>query len=240
MKLGQAEPQSTWQERRQKAQDAKGAKTRADKEVVSGRKKVDAKPASAADMLALSVRLNDQLCDESLFPGGSAGEWFKMCAPRAPPSRFAPLSPPQPRVPPPPSSSPLPASTFGQWPRSAAGSSHFDRPGRGGGTELDAPIVRRFTAVDEDSSGMITYDEFESYLRKDLKLNLGKLSEDELDAAYAALDRDGSGFIATDEFGRFMQSGAPEKGETWQERRQKQKDAEGAAVRAQLAELKYQ
>ena len=87
---------------------------------------------------------------------------------------------------------------------------------------------------------MITYDEFESYLRKDLKLNLGKLSEDELDAAYAALDRDGSGFIATDEFGRFMQSGAPEKGETWQERRQKQKDAEGAAVRAQLAELKYQ
>ena len=80
MKRGAGPKGPTWKERRQAAQDAKGAEARADKLTGGGRRIIDAPPASAEDMLELSQMLNKQLCDEKLFPKGSGTDWFKMCA----------------------------------------------------------------------------------------------------------------------------------------------------------------
>ena len=49
-----------------------------DKKTVGGRTILKAEPMSPDEMLELSKMLNELLADETKFPKGSAGEWFKM------------------------------------------------------------------------------------------------------------------------------------------------------------------
>ena len=85
--------------------------------------------------------------------------------------------------------------------------------------------------MDDDGSGRIMFQELESFIRVTLKLGRKALSDAQMGALWLALDQDRSGFLCANDFGDFMILGAPEQGETWKQRLQKEKDAEGAAVR---------
>lgn len=65
-----------------------------------------------------------------------------------------------------------------------------------------------FKEVDDDASGLITYDEMRTVVRKKLKMTKKDLSEQKLQALWCALDEDGSDHIAAVEFGRFMKRAA--------------------------------
>jgi len=95
----------------------------------------------------------------------------------------------------------------------------------------DSWIFNLFTHVDDDGSGKITFNEFAGMLREELKLSAAKVSEAQLEAAWAALDADKSGFVVVEEFGKFVQRGAPEDGPTWKERLQQRQDEKGRLAR---------
>lgn len=65
-----------------------------------------------------------------------------------------------------------------------------------------------FKAVDTDSSGRISYEEFETMVRGPLKMSRTKTPSVKLQALWKALDEDSSGWLSTGEFGRFMKLGA--------------------------------
>ena len=65
-----------------------------------------------------------------------------------------------------------------------------------------------FKEVDDDASGLITYDEMRTVVRKKLKLSKKDLSEQRMQALWCALDEDFSDHIAAVEFGRFMKRAA--------------------------------
>ena len=95
---------------------------------------------------------------------------------------------------------------------------------------------KMFAKIDEDGSGRIQFPEIEEMVRKMLALPKAAISDEQLAAVWLALDDDGSGFITAKEFGPFMKSGMGDPGPTWQERLKADKDAQGAATRADLDE----
>jgi hypothetical protein len=66
-----------------------------------------------------------------------------------------------------------------------------------------------FRKVDNDGSGLISYDEFVEMVRNDLKLSARALPEKNILQAWLALDTDGSGYLSSGEFGAFMRAAAP-------------------------------
>lgn len=66
---------------------------------------------------------------------------------------------------------------------------------------------RLFKHIDDDGSGLISYDEFKGMVRDELRLSPLDLPERTLKAAWLALDDDGSGMVSTGEFGTFMKLG---------------------------------
>ena len=66
--------------------------------------------------------------------------------------------------------------------------------------------------MDIDGSRRVSYSEFASLLRKELKLSSKTLSQQRLAALWKRLDENASGFVDPGELGRFMKIGAPEGG----------------------------
>ena len=64
-----------------------------------------------------------------------------------------------------------------------------------------------FSKVDEDGSGMITYDELEQAVRGKLKLEPDELSTKALKALWCTLDVDDDNSVTADEFKRFITRG---------------------------------
>ena len=69
--------------------------------------------------------------------------------------------------------------------------------------------------------------------REELKMKVSDVPDVELQGAWNALDDDDSGFITAGEFGPFMKRGAPPKGPGWKEKRQKEKDKQREALKAE-------
>lgn len=69
-------------------------------------------------------------------------------------------------------------------------------------------VSKLFKEVDDDASGLITYDELRAVMRKKLKFSKADCSEDQLKALWCALDVDNSNNIAFVEFSKFIQSGS--------------------------------
>lgn len=64
--------------------------------------------------------------------------------------------------------------------------------------------VKLFKYIDTDSSGRISYNEFNVMVRDRLALSAQSLSEARLGAVWKAIDSDQSGYLVLGEFGRFM------------------------------------
>jgi Ca2+-binding EF-hand superfamily protein len=68
-----------------------------------------------------------------------------------------------------------------------------------------------FKHMDDDSSGLIGYDELAGMVREELLLTPVELPEKDLKRVWLALDKDDSGHINAGEFGAFMRLGMPEE-----------------------------
>ena len=66
-----------------------------------------------------------------------------------------------------------------------------------------------FKAIDDDASGLITYEELETGVRGKLQVTEEELSLKELKGLWIALDEDDSGYIEQAEFHRFMDREEP-------------------------------
>ena len=66
-----------------------------------------------------------------------------------------------------------------------------------------------FREVDTDGSGLISFDEFTTMVRKQLQLSARELPAASLRSVWLALDDDGSGHVTAGEFGKFMRRGEP-------------------------------
>ena len=96
---------------------------------------------------------------------------------------------------------------------------------------------KMFSAIDADGSGRISFLELQSMVRLKLKVGKKKISDTELAALWLNLDQDRSGFLDANDFGDFMRKGAPEQGETWKEKLQKQRSEEKKAEDAKMDAL---
>jgi len=64
-----------------------------------------------------------------------------------------------------------------------------------------------FKEIDNDDTGVLTYDELRIVIRRSFKLPNSQFSEDKIKQLWCALDQDNSDAITTIEFGRFMKVG---------------------------------
>ena len=61
--------------------------------------------------------------------------------------------------------------------------------------------------MDDDASGLISYDELADMVRNELMIRTSALPERELKAVWLSLDEDHSGHISVGEFGNFVRLG---------------------------------
>ena len=66
-------------------------------------------------------------------------------------------------------------------------------------------FMNLFAEIDEDRSGVVTYDELHRVLRKKLEVTTSELSAKGLLALWCALDADDSNSVSIDEMGAFLQ-----------------------------------
>jgi len=71
--------------------------------------------------------------------------------------------------------------------------------------------IEVFKAVDVDGSGMITYEELQGVIRRQLHLEVEELPESNIKQLWCALDADDSNHLAQAEFGKFMMMAAPKR-----------------------------
>ena len=64
-----------------------------------------------------------------------------------------------------------------------------------------------FGKIDKDGSGRVSYDEVCGFIRIELEIGSGDVTELELMALWLALDLDRSGFLDAQDFGAFMKKG---------------------------------
>ena len=62
--------------------------------------------------------------------------------------------------------------------------------------------------MDDDASGLVTFDELEPLIRRKFRVSTAELPDEQLHALWCALDIDGNDHIASTEFGRFMSKAA--------------------------------
>ena len=106
----------------------------------------------------------------------------------------------------------------------------------------DAPLHKTwfdmFNRVDTDQSGQIDFNEFCRFVRTELRVNVGALSEGRLRAVWVALDADNSGFITSGEFAAFARRAVKPPVETRREQLSRAVQQKAAEVRQQDREHK--
>jgi Ca2+-binding EF-hand superfamily protein len=96
-----------------------------------------------------------------------------------------------------------------------------------------------FKAIDEDASGLLSFDEFKQGIRESLKMGTTELSDAQLGALWISIDEDDSGYVETGELYRFLNRIEP-KGKDEQRReliRQSSKRKRALLERAQTQDI---
>jgi Ca2+-binding EF-hand superfamily protein len=94
-----------------------------------------------------------------------------------------------------------------------------------------------FKAVDTDKSGRISFEEFESMIRGQLKMSREKLADARLQALWKSLDTDASGWLSAGEWGRFMKLGEQQAADHVAQRVAAAKAAKAAKAQSDKAEM---